>query len=79
MFCYSQATARATVTATIINVGDTAKYIIEHKEHNEHETPLTIVKGDTKSHLLSTFESPDEKVLMQHDKVKEIWKFNSLH
>ena len=81
IFCYSQtrAKATATVSATIINVNDTAKYNadvakIENELSMTPEKPEIIAKkGNTKEYLLSTFESPDKKIIMVNKKEKWIY------
>jgi len=42
------------------------------------DEPLIIKKGDTKSYLALTFDSPDKKLLMKYDYVKEVWIYGNL-
>jgi len=77
MICNAQATARCQVSATIINIADTADYFLEVEKNISKDT-ISINIGDYKKYLKSTFELPDSKQVMSLDKNKELWTYGNL-
>ena len=79
-FSQTNATATGRVTATIIAIEDTSKYIAEQKLITEQELVIDTINieiGDTKSYLLNTFNPPDEKIILVDD--KERWCYDKLY